>query len=66
MYKLLTEHSLNISVIRLLSLPETRPYLNGSAVRASIDFHIYAACVGPCENGRGHPHILVTSVLPYF
>ncbi len=65
MHKLSTENSLTFSVIRLLSLPETRSILNGSAVRALIDFYTHAACVAPCRNGRGRSHVLVTSVIPY-
>ena len=63
--KLSPDHQLNFSVIRLLSLPETRLTLNSTAVRSLIGFYTSPACVGPCRNGRGHPHILVTSVILY-
>ena len=61
--KLSTSHQLNLCVIRLPSLPETRLISNGTAVRPLIDFYTSPACVGQCRNGRGHPHILVMSMM---
>ena len=63
--KLSNKHQPSASVIRLLSLSETRSILNGTAVRALIGFYTSAAYVGPCRNGRGHPHILVMNVILY-